>query len=59
MLIVEKASPFDRIWGVGYGAAKAKENRANWGQNLLGHALMRARARLRAEGQASNTSKGP
>lgn len=47
-LLVE-ASPYDRIWGVGYSAAKAEANRANWGENLLGKALMRVRDRLHAE----------
>ena len=44
-----KASPFDRIWGVGYSAANAESSRANWGENLLGKALTRVRERLRAE----------
>ena len=47
-LLVE-ASPYDRIWGVGYGAANAEANRGNWGENLLGKALMRVRSRLQAE----------
>ena len=46
-LLVE-ASPYDRIWGVGYGAANAEANRDNWGENLLGKALMRVRDRLHA-----------
>jgi ribA/ribD-fused uncharacterized protein len=44
-----EASPLDRIWGVGYSPQKAEANRAKWGQNLLGQALMRVRDRLRAE----------
>lgn len=47
-LLVE-ASPYDRIWGVGYSAAKAEANRGNWGENLLGKALMKVRDRLHAE----------
>ena len=47
-LLVE-ASPYDRIWGVGYGATKAEANRDKWGENLLGKALMRVRDRLHAE----------
>lgn len=47
-LLVE-ASPYDRIWGVGYSAANAEVNGANWGENLLGKALMRVRDRLHAE----------
>ena len=47
-LLVE-ASPYDRIWEVGYSAANAEANRGNWGENLLGKALMRVRDRLQAE----------
>lgn len=43
---LEQASPKDRIWGVGYDAEHAEANRADWGENLLGKALMRVRARL-------------
>ena len=52
-LLVE-ASPYDRTWGVGYSASKAEANRSNWGENLLGKALMRVRDRLRA--QENNTA---
>ncbi|MCJ1360574.1 MAG: hypothetical protein MMC33_010582 [Icmadophila ericetorum] len=44
-----EASPSDRIWGIGFAAEVAEGQRANWGQNLLGKALMTARARLREE----------
>ncbi|KAL8703667.1 MAG: hypothetical protein Q9201_003152 [Fulgogasparrea decipioides] len=44
-----EASPFDRIWGIGYGANYAEENRSDWGLNLLGNALMRVRDRINAE----------
>ncbi|CAD6571993.1 MAG: hypothetical protein ASARMPREDX12_004847 [Alectoria sarmentosa] len=54
-LLVE-ASPYDRIWGVGYGAANAEANRNNWGENLLGKALMRVRDRLHAE-EEKNTDE--
>ena len=47
-LLVE-ASPYDRIWGVGYGVVNAEANRGKWGENLLGKALMRVRVRLQAE----------
>lgn len=47
-LLVE-ASPYDRIWGIGYGASNAEENRDKWGENLLGKALMSVRDQLRAE----------
>ncbi|KAF1814796.1 DUF1768-domain-containing protein [Eremomyces bilateralis CBS 781.70] len=45
-LLVE-ASPFDRIWGIGFDAAQADNNWSEWGENLLGKALMRVRARIR------------
>ncbi|KAK6345478.1 hypothetical protein TWF718_007394 [Orbilia javanica] len=44
-----EASPRDRIWGVGYGAANAPKNRQKWGLNLLGKALMDVRERIREE----------
>jgi ribA/ribD-fused uncharacterized protein len=44
-----EASPFDRIWGVGFGEKNADENRKRWGQNLLGIALMNVRKRIREE----------
>lgn len=48
-LLVE-ASPLDRVWGVGLRADDRRiHDRATWrGQNLLGEALMRVRAELRA-----------
>ncbi|KAG9590796.1 DUF1768-domain-containing protein, partial [Aureobasidium melanogenum] len=48
-LLVEAAAN-DKIWGIGYTAAGAKEvSREKWGQNLLGKALMNVREKLRAE----------
>jgi ribA/ribD-fused uncharacterized protein len=44
-----EASPFDRIWGVGYAEKDAERNRGRWGQNLLGKALMEVRKRVREE----------
>ena len=44
-----EASPMDRIWGIGFAASFAEAQRAEWGQNLLGKALMKVRERLRAE----------
>lgn len=44
-----EASPMDRIWGVGFGRARAGHvSRDAWGLNLLGKALMEARTVLRA-----------
>lgn len=34
-----EASPFDRIWGIGYGEAEALNNINNWGENRLGKIL--------------------
>ncbi|KAK3652984.1 hypothetical protein LTR56_004934 [Elasticomyces elasticus] len=45
-----EASPTDRIWGVGFGAATAEENRADWGENRLGKAIMAVRDLLKQEG---------
>lgn len=37
--IIVEASPFDRIWGIGYDSDNAIDNINNWGQNLLGKLL--------------------
>ena len=34
-----EASPFDRIWGIGYDQDHALQNQSNWGENLLGKTL--------------------
>jgi ribA/ribD-fused uncharacterized protein len=44
-----EASPFDKIWGVGFSEKGAERNRHKWGQNLLGKALMTVRDRLREQ----------
>ena len=41
-LLVE-ASPYDRIWGIGYEAHEAMANVNNWGQNLLGKTITNVR----------------
>ncbi|MBB6121858.1 NADAR family protein [Nocardiopsis algeriensis] len=48
--VLVEASPRDRVWGIGMGAAHDDAERPeNWrGLNLLGFALMEARARLAA-----------
>lgn len=50
--ILVEASPRDRIWGIGLAAddERAQDPRTWRGTNLLGFALMEARARLAAEG---------
>ncbi|KAF1987217.1 DUF1768-domain-containing protein [Aulographum hederae CBS 113979] len=50
-----EASPFDRIWGVGFGEANADGNREAWGENLLGKAVMDVRSRLREEERAGES----
>lgn len=42
-MLVE-SSPSDRIWGIGYSAEIAMENRSTWGDNRLGKVLMMVRA---------------
>lgn len=44
-----EASPWDRVWGVGFREKDASANRHQWGQNLLGKALEEVRGRLREE----------
>lgn len=34
-----EASPYDRIWGVGFSVDNAPKNWRDWGQNLLGRCL--------------------
>ena len=36
---IVEASPYDRIWGIGYGETDAIANIDNWGENLLGKIL--------------------
>lgn len=37
--IFVEASPFDRIWGIGYSEKDAMKNISTWGENLLGKIL--------------------
>jgi ribA/ribD-fused uncharacterized protein len=50
--VLVEASPRDRVWGIGLGATDDRAtDPSRWpGQNLLGFALMEARARLAAAG---------
>ena len=41
-----EASPFDRIWGIGYDEENAPKNIPKWGENLLGKALTEICAEL-------------
>lgn len=49
--VLVEASPVDRIWGIGMAADDERaEDPSRWeGANLLGFALMEARARLRGD----------
>ena len=43
-----EASPFDRVWGIGFKAEEAlSASKARWGENPLGKALTRIRDALR------------
>lgn len=42
-----EASRRDRVWGIGFNVQEAEEYREEWGESLLGKALMRFRARLK------------
>ena len=55
-LMEAQASPYDRIWGVGYATAHAEANRERWGENLLGKALVRVRERLRSKDEGEGKS---
>ena len=45
--ILVEASPYDRIWGIGYSVSNAvKVDKIKWGQNLLGKCLMKVRETL-------------
>lgn len=45
-----EASPFDRVWGIGFDAQQAVVTpREQWGQSLLGTALMNVRDRIKEE----------
>ena len=44
---IVEASPYDRIWGIGYYKSDALEvPMSNWGKNLLGQVLMQVRRNL-------------
>jgi len=35
-----EASPYDKIWGIGFDSSNALANKQKWGQNLLGQVLI-------------------
>lgn len=44
--ILIEASPYDKIWGIGFSEQDAAKNKNKWGQNLLGKSLMIVRKYL-------------
>lgn len=46
-----EASPYDRVWGIGFAQRDALANRQSWGSNLLGKCLNRVRDMLVEEHQ--------
>ena len=44
--ILVEASPYDKIWGIGFSKDNALLNKDKWGQNLLGKVLMQVRKEL-------------
>jgi ribA/ribD-fused uncharacterized protein len=44
--ILVEASPYDKIWGIGYSKENAMDNINKWGENLLGKVLMAVRNKL-------------
>lgn len=45
--ILVEASPYDKIWGIGFNKSDALVNKSKWGQNLLGKVLMEVRDKLK------------
>ena len=43
---IVEASPYDKIWGIGFSQDKAMDNVDKWGENLLGKVLMIVRSKL-------------
>ncbi|KAI3331702.1 DUF1768-domain-containing protein [Xylariaceae sp. AK1471] len=50
-----EASPFDRIWGIGFAAKSAEGKRQKWGTNLLGKCLMEVREEFRMQANLQST----
>lgn len=53
-----EASPYDRIWGIGFREADAEQNRDSWGLNLLGKALMAVREEFKLEEEKAKKAVG-
>lgn len=52
-----EASPWDRVWGVGYYRTNAVHHLSDWGENLLGITLMKVRQRLKEMSSVIETTK--
>lgn len=53
-----EASPYDRIWGIGYGAASALMHKNNWGENKLGRILTSLKDEYWKEFQETGKTNG-
>lgn len=54
-----EASPDDKIWGIGFAPREASGKQAQWGNNGLGKALMKARDTLQAQFRETHSSDVP
>lgn len=54
-LILVEANPMDSIWGVGFAADKALYHIVEWGENLLGLALVKVRTALQEPTKTTKT----
>jgi hypothetical protein len=55
---LHEASPFDRVWGIGFAEEDALASVAAWGEDLLGKALIRVREWLREQEATARRKKG-
>lgn len=53
-----EASPYDFIWGIGFRERDAEGLREEWGENLLGKALMDVRRGFREEDRSEGEGEG-
>jgi ribA/ribD-fused uncharacterized protein len=53
-----EASPYDRIWGIGYSETQALDNIQSWGQNLLGKTLDKVYQHFQDYKKTKNEFKG-
>jgi ribA/ribD-fused uncharacterized protein len=52
-----EASPYDRIWGIGYKQEDAMKNISMWGDNRLGVALMMVREKIKEKLDTKRTTE--